>query len=402
MIAGADERLAATLGREALERLHASTAAIVGVGLLGGRISQDLALLGVGQILVDPGRVEPANLGNQALPAAALGEPKVAARARQIELLAPDCRVEAIAARVEALGLARLAGVDLLVAGLDSRASRVRVNDISLRLAIPWVDCAVDGSGRELLGSVALYDPRVPDSPCYLCRLDGAALAALAREGRGSGCPSWRDPAAPLTVPTLASPAFGGAVAGFAALWCLDVLLGRAGAVAGRELLVGVRPPRLASVALARSPRCCHDHGRLDPLRPSLEPTLPALYERATADLGRPPDALALHHHALVRGLRCPACGATRALARLSHAYSDADVRCGCGSEMAPASMADRMGPDELAELADLSFADLGFPESDVVSAVSGDGVAHYAVNLARRGAERCSEERAAAREAAA
>src|SRR5581483_6435032 len=152
----ADERLAASpdLDRWALTRLQAAEVAVVGVGMLGGAAALHLALLGVKLVLIDAGTVEDVNLGNQMLPATGLGEPKSVVRARQIAELNPECRARAIARRIEDIGLAALRGAGLLVSGLDGRAGRTRVNEIASLLGIPWVDMAVDGSGRSLRGTI--------------------------------------------------------------------------------------------------------------------------------------------------------------------------------------------------------------------------------------------------------
>ena len=55
MIDGTQARLVASVGRSELERLQASTVAVVGAGLLGGTVIHHLALLGVGMVVVDCG-----------------------------------------------------------------------------------------------------------------------------------------------------------------------------------------------------------------------------------------------------------------------------------------------------------------------------------------------------------
>jgi molybdopterin/thiamine biosynthesis adenylyltransferase len=183
---GADERLLAQVGAESLSRLAGSCVGLVGAGTVGGSFSAHAAMLGMGQIIVDAGRIEAPNLGAQALPDASVGDDKARIRGWQAKLLNSDCRVEPLEARVEDLGLARLAGADLLVSPLDSRRSRLCVNEVSRRLEIPMLDLAVGNAEQGLLASVALYDPRGGER---LLRVQDEHCGS--RRGEPRGAPPW-------------------------------------------------------------------------------------------------------------------------------------------------------------------------------------------------------------------
>ncbi len=386
MLDGAAARLIGSpgLGRDELAALQGTHVAVIGAGLLGGQLVQHLAMLGVGQVIVDCGRVDIANLGNQGFPVASLGVPKSIARARQVAALNPDCHVRALSCRIEDLGLAALAGVDLIATGLDSRAARMRVNEISWALGTRWVDAAVDGSGRWLRGTITMYDPRRDDSPCYVCRLDAAGVAAIAKEGRPHACPSWRRAAAPVTAPTLQASAFGAIVGGLQALQVTSALLQPGCEPAGRQLVVecdGV--PRVRRLELARNPRCLSGHHGPVPLRSCPGVRLADLLGAATVDLGAPPEEICCHGRAFVTGLVCARCGATRDLVRVTEACTDEDIRCGCGpaAEMAPVATSERLSGAEAARQAQRSWRDLGIPAGEVVSAKVASQRRHYIVN---------------------
>src|SRR5213594_1770416 len=68
------------IGPEGLATLHRSTAAVLGVGNIGGWVAQHLVMAGVGVILLDKDTVHEENLGTQGFIGDHLGLPKVEAR----------------------------------------------------------------------------------------------------------------------------------------------------------------------------------------------------------------------------------------------------------------------------------------------------------------------------------
>ena len=66
-------RLVGFLGGDRVRKLHRSRVAVIGAGLLGGQLLLHLAMLQIRTVVVDPGLVEAANLGNQLFPVASLG-----------------------------------------------------------------------------------------------------------------------------------------------------------------------------------------------------------------------------------------------------------------------------------------------------------------------------------------
>jgi len=383
---GAYERLRAQVGAEAYSRIAASSLALVGAGTVGASFSSHAAMLGIHQTIVDAGRVEPANLGAQLFPDACVGDGKAQVRGWLAKLVNSDCGVDAIEARIEDLGLARLDGSDLLVSPLDSRRSRLWVNDLSLRLRIPMLDLAVGNAEQGLIGSVAYYDPRVEGSACFACRMTPTEVAVVSREGRPRGCPSWRDASVPATPDTLASSAFAAIISGFGMLWAIEALCGRGESLAGRMLILGGLPPRLQQVTLEASRSCVHDHRPSLPLREVDDDALGDVLEAATDDLGGLPDALVFPGRTLVLGLHCTRCGSERGLVRVAQAFSDEEVRCGCQAEdeMVPLLLTQRLSAADALPLAELGWGELGIPEADVIAAVRGEESVYYKVNRAR------------------
>lgn len=395
MIESIHARLEGFMGRERLERLHHACVAVIGTGLLGGQLALHFAMLQIRTLLVDPGRVDPANLGNQLLPAAELGEAKVRVRADQMKALNPSSPVRMIPARIEEVGLGVLAGCDLLLTGLDSAASRLAVNRIAARLGIDWIDAAVDGSGARSYGTVTWLRPHRDDLACFGCRFGPDELAAAAREARREPCASWRDPGLPDTPPTLMASPFGAVVAGHQAGWAVQALLGEGQEHLGQQLQISGGPggPRLRRVALARRDTCVFPHRRLEALRRVDCRRVGELVAVAREELGAEPEALVFPERPLALGLACGACGATSPLVKRCEAVGDAEVRCGCPAPggMGPVEVGNRLDASRLRALASQPWSALGIPAEDLVVAESRGRRRHYLLPAA--GADPISED---------
>lgn len=129
-------------------RLFASRVAVIGCGGLGGYIVEELARLGVGQIVaIDPDIFEEHNLNRQILSTPAnLGLAKVVAARKRVAEINPAVTVFAVQ---DAFGLTNgrglLAGVGVAVDALDSISYRLELAEVSNVMGIPMVHGAIGG-----------------------------------------------------------------------------------------------------------------------------------------------------------------------------------------------------------------------------------------------------------------
>lgn len=146
---------------------------VVGAGALGNEVLKNLALLGVGHILViDFDTIERSNLSRAVLFRAAdaqEGASKAAVAAERARLLNPN--PEAIVGAVHGnvvweLGLGVYRHIDLVVGCLDNLEARLKVNLNCWRTRTPWID----GGMWELSGNVAVYDG-ADENACYECTM---------------------------------------------------------------------------------------------------------------------------------------------------------------------------------------------------------------------------------------
>jgi molybdopterin/thiamine biosynthesis adenylyltransferase len=141
---------------------------VAGAGALGNEILKNLALLGVGRIVVvDIDRIELSNLSRSLLfRPADLGQPKAEVAARRLREINPDVEVMPIFGDLHwRVGLGLIRRMDVVLAGLDSVGARLEINRMCWQAGVPWIDGALD----HLSGTMRTFVP--PDQACYECNL---------------------------------------------------------------------------------------------------------------------------------------------------------------------------------------------------------------------------------------
>lgn len=154
------------VGPAGQQKLKEASILLVGVGGLGHPIAQYLAAAGVGKMcLVDHDRVQLSNLQRQILfNEQELGQEKAKVAAKKLRLMNPHIEIEAVCERFNkqnALNLAK--GHDLILDGTDNFQTKYLINDVALKLGIPWIY----GSIFKFEGQVSVFG--MPDGPCYRC-----------------------------------------------------------------------------------------------------------------------------------------------------------------------------------------------------------------------------------------
>jgi molybdopterin-synthase adenylyltransferase len=197
------------------ELLATRTAVVAGVGALGNEVAKNLALAGVGRlILCDPDRVTVSNLSRTVLfTAADLGCAKPVAAAAALRVLAPDTEVlTRVADLVSGVGLGELADAGVVLGCLDSVRARMRLLG---RCAL--VDSAlVDGGTGAWGGEVRLR--LSPEEPCYGC--------TLSAHERGTADEPWSCAEPRAGTPAAASIVATSLVAAWMTVAALRILLG--------------------------------------------------------------------------------------------------------------------------------------------------------------------------------
>jgi molybdopterin/thiamine biosynthesis adenylyltransferase len=158
------------------EKLAAAKVLVVGAGALGNEILKNLALLGVGNVLVvDLDTVENSNLSRSVLYRVKdNGTPKAVAAARAAKDIYPDLKAHGLVANaVYDLGLGVYRWADVVMGGLDNREARLSINRGCQKLGKTWIDGAIE----QIQGTARVF---APDGPCYECTMSDADWRLLA------------------------------------------------------------------------------------------------------------------------------------------------------------------------------------------------------------------------------
>lgn len=170
-------RLTSAFGREAYQRLHRSTVALIGAGGTGSAAIPILARAGVGRlIVVDSDHASESNLErlHGSTPADAAGAvAKAVIAKRHVATMAPDVVVEAWIGRLPQPDVVNaVLGADVLMGCTDQHSSRLAVADIARRFLIPAIDCGglIEGRDGIVSGQIVQLVRLLAADPCPACR----------------------------------------------------------------------------------------------------------------------------------------------------------------------------------------------------------------------------------------
>ena len=157
---------------------------VVGAGALGNEVLKNLALFGIGNIVVvDFDRIEKSNLCRSVLfriEDAENKRSKAEVAARRIKEINPTINLNYIHGDIGSdVGLGLFREMDVVIGCLDNRFARYLINRHCFRANIPWID----GGIENLEGNVRIFKPGIN---CYECSLSDLELDQLYYR---TGCP---------------------------------------------------------------------------------------------------------------------------------------------------------------------------------------------------------------------
>ena len=223
---------------EGQEKLLQAHAVIVGAGGLGSAAAPYLAAAGVGKItLVDHDVVELTNLQRQIMHCEAMvGKSKVHSGKQFLGQLNSSIQVDIVQEKITNDLLAKLLPtVDVVLDCTDNFKTRQLINAACVHHQTPLVS----GSALRFDGQVAIFDPRIPSSPCYAC------IFSPEEEFEEVSCSSMG----------IFSPLVG-IIGAIQAAQALQVMIGFGESLLGRMLLWNARTTQIDQIKIARNPDC--------------------------------------------------------------------------------------------------------------------------------------------------
>jgi adenylyltransferase/sulfurtransferase len=356
-------------------RLAVSTVLVAGAGALGNEVLKNLALLGVGNLLIlDVDHVERSNLSRTLLfREADIGDSKARAAARAIKSLNPDVRVTAIEGDLRfVLGLGRLHGCTLALGCLDNQGARAFLSRMCVLARVPLLDAGMWALGGEVRAFLSA------EGPCFDCTLAPDERRDLWLRYSCSG--GFRVAEAHSPAPTVVTTA--AVVGGVLAQETARLLNGQP-PPDGSALVYNGQAGRMYRTMLRRDPNC-PNHTALDwdavQLLPAAADALTAhdLLAQAQASLDAPP-TLDLGRDLLL-AFDCPGCGRHEPVERLMAQIDEAAATCPhCGARRDARVTSTVTAADPWAGW---SLAQLGVPEGEVLSVRAGEALLLYQLSI--------------------
>ena len=152
-------------GPEGQRKLRSATVLLAGAGAIGNEAAKNLAMLGVGRIMiVDLDRVEMSNVSRMIFfHPKDLGKNKAEVLAENIHSKYPYVETSAYRGNLEGMPLKFYLNSEVVVCGLDNVVSRIFLTQTCRKYHIPLIDAGIVG----LTGRVQSYIP--PDDTCPIC-----------------------------------------------------------------------------------------------------------------------------------------------------------------------------------------------------------------------------------------
>jgi adenylyltransferase/sulfurtransferase len=351
------------------ERLSRAKFLVVGAGALGNEILKNLALLGVGHVVVaDRDRIENSNLSRSVLfrgEDCGLAKAGVAAaRAREIY---PGMRVQPLTADiVHDLGAGAYRWADVILGGLDNREARVAINRAAARAGKVWIDGAIE----RLQGVARVFDPAC--GPCYECTMNEIDWQML--QARRSCALLTRDDLEAGKVPTVSTTA--SVIAGIQCQEAVKLLHGLE-TLEGRGFVFDGMMHTSYVVAYTRKDDCpAHDPDEpVQSLLLSVAQTRTGDFlERVRSDLG--PEAVIETGSELLSSLFCPHCNEDEPYLASLGKVSQRQGRCPkCNQHRTPNLYHTIDGSESFL---DRTLGELGIPPWDVLAGRCGLEQAFY------------------------
>ncbi len=308
------------------EKVRDAVVLVVGAGALGNEVLKNLALMGIGNILIaDFDTIEDSNLSRSVLfRESDRGKAKAEVAAAAVKELNPDVNVKAWNGDVNfEMGLGVFRHVDVIIGCLDNREARLSLNRFSWAVNKPWVDGAI----QELMGIVRVFWPG--QGACYECTLTDEDYQII---GLRYSCPLLaRENILQGKVPT--TPTSASIVGAFQTQEALKIIHGMEVQPGTALMINGLTNDIYTTEYPVKD--ACMSHATLEPIvelieRSSADTTLGELLAISRERLG--PETVLEFDGELVVSMVCPNCNLESQVLRKMARLSESAFTCpNCG-----------------------------------------------------------------------
>lgn len=353
------------------DKLSRARIMVVGAGALGNEILKNLALLGIGNILIiDLDRIENSNLSRSILfREENEGMSKAETAAAAVTEINADCRSAWLQADIKyGVGLGLFRWADVVLGGLDNREARLAINQACWKVGTPWIDGAIEA----LFGIARVFVP--PDGACYECTMNDndyrllnlrKSCALLTRNEMISG-----------KVPT--TPTSASIIAGVQVQEAIKLIHQRSDlpTLAGKGWFYNGLTHDSYVVEYPRRDYCLsHDSYQSIKTLPLsvFDTSVGQLLELIREELGK--NAVISLDRELVIGLECTCCCVNSSVFKPLGSLNETEARCEhCGKIRSPELTQQITGNEPFLNL---TLAEIGIPPFDIITGVNGEARCH-------------------------
>lgn len=348
-------------------RIAAARVLVVGAGALGNEVIKNLALLGVGTVVIaDFDRIEHSNLSRSVLfRDRDCGQPKAEVAASAARDLNPQLLAVPLVGRIpDAIGLGLIQAMDAVIGCVDNREARLWINRLCWRGHRPWID----GGIQEISGVAKVFAPpghpaHQPGRGCYECTMTENDYRLIQLR---YSCPLLsREEILLGRVPT--APTISSIIAGLQVQEFLKLLHGLPSA-AGTGLVFNGLANRFYQTVYPERDDCLSHESARPQFSTDLKAatTTPAdLFHAAAAHADTRAEPAVCLDRDFVVDLVCDHCRQSSAVRRPAHQVGSASAACPeCGQFRRP-DMVHSIGLDS--PLATLTLRELGIADWDLV-----------------------------------
>jgi adenylyltransferase/sulfurtransferase len=339
-------------------RLKAARILVVGAGALGNEILKNLALLGIGNIVVaDMDRIENSNLSRSILfRESDQGKFKAEVAAKSLRDIYPHIHVTPLVANIlYGVGLGIFNWADIVIAGLDNREARLAINRNCWKLNKPWIDGAIE----QLSGVARVFIP--PDGACYECTMSETDWKIIKLRRACAGLT--RDQMLEGKVPT--TPTSASVIAGIQCQEAIKILHGMKSFNGEGYVFNGVTHDSYI-VSYDRKDDCL-SHETFGEVTNtgfnSQSTTIRQMLQYVREKLGA--SAVLDFHFDIITGFSCPNCAASVPVFKPMDALSEGELICpACQEKRIPELMHGINGTEPYI---DMTLAQIGIPAFDII-----------------------------------